>query len=261
MKKILIIKKIVMFYLSLIIFLSLGQIAWAQYPTKPITLIVCFAPGGTTDITARPLAEAASTFLGQPIIVVNKPGAGGAVALASLKRENPDGYTLGTIPGSAILIQHLRKVSYDAKKDFTPIIKFSETYAGVVVRADSPWKTFEDLLNYAKVNPGKIKYSTSGAGGFHHLVMERLGIQEKIKWVHMPFQGDHPAITAVLGGHADVMACSGFGTYVDAGQMKILSTYMPKRNPKYKDVPTWIELGYIISASSFVGIIGPKGTP
>ena len=261
MRRTLTVKKIVVVHFFIIIFLALGQVGWAQYPTKPITLVVCYAPGGTTDITARPLADAASKFLGQPIIVVNKPGGGGAVALTSLKNEKPDGYTLCTIPGSAILIQHQRKVPYDATKDFTSIIKFSETFAGVVVRADSPWKTFKELLSDAKAHPGKIKYGTSGAGSFHHLLMERLAIQEGIKWIHMPFPGDHPAITAVLGGHADVMACSGFSAYVDSGQMKILSTYMPKRYPRYPDVPTWVELGYKISGTSFAGIVGPKNIP
>jgi len=251
------------FWLAFILFfLTLGQIGWSQYPTKPITMIVGWAAGGSTDVTIRALSEAASKILGQPIVVLNKPGGGSAVALALLKNEKPDGYTIGNISAAGITSQHMRKVPYDVAKDFTPIMRYADYTMGVVVRVDSPWKTFKQLVEYARANPGKIKYSTPGAGTLHHLVMEALSVREGIKWTHIPFEGGHPATTALLGGHVDVEASSSeWKPHVESGTLRLLSTYMPERLATYPDVPTWIESGYNISTSSLVGIIGPQGIP
>jgi tripartite-type tricarboxylate transporter receptor subunit TctC len=242
-----------------LLFISNG---WAQYPTKPINLLIGWGAGGATDITLRTLSEAAGKILGQPIVLLNKPGGGSAVALALLKNEKPDGYTIGNISAAGILSQYMRKVPYDALTDFTPIIRYGDYTYGVVVRAESPWKTFQELVDYAKANPGKIKYSTSGAGTFHHLVMEALARQEGIKWTHIPYKGGHEATTAILGGHVDVEACSSeWKPYVESGKLRLLSTYNPNRLPKFPEAPTWVELGYKIAASGGIGVIGPKGLP
>lgn len=236
--------------------------AWAQYPTKPINLLIGWGAGGATDITLRTLSEAAGKILGQPIVLLNKPGGGSAVALALLKNEKPDGYTIGNISAAGILSQYMRKVPYDALTDFTPIIRYGDYTYGVVVRAESPWKTFQELVEYAKANPGKIKFSTSGAGTFHHLVMEALARQEGIKWTHIPYKGGHEATTAILGGHVDVEACSSeWKPYVESGKLRLLSTYNPNRLPKFPEAPTWVELGYKIAASGGIGVIGPQGLP
>ncbi len=244
---------------SSLLFISNG---WAQYPTKPINLLIGWGAGGATDVTLRTLSEAAGKILGQPIVVLNKPGGGSAVALALLKNEKPDGYTIGNISAAGILSQYMRKVPYDVLTDFTPIIRYGDYTYGVVVRTESPWKTFPELVEYAKANPGKIKFSTSGAGSFHHLVMEALAHQEGIKWTHIPYKGGHEATTAILGGHVDVEACSSeWKPYVESGRLRLLATYNPNRLPRFPDAPTWAELGYKIAATGMVGVIGPKGLP
>lgn len=245
------------------IFLIGPSTTWAQpYPAKPINMLIGWGAGGTVDITLRILCESASKTLGQPIVVINKPGGGSAVALALLKNENPDGYTIGNLSPAGMLSQFMRKVPYDVMADFTPIMRYGDYAYGVAVRTESPWKTFKELVDYAKANPGKIRYSTAGAGTFHHLAMEALGNQEGIKWIHIPYKGGHEATTALLGGHVEVQAsASEWKPHVESGKLKLLSTYNPNRLPKYPDVPTWVELGYRIEASGYIGILGPKGLP
>ena len=138
--------------------------AQEKYPTKPITLIVGYPAGGSVDTCARPFTNAASKVLGQPIVIVNKPGGGSSVAMASLKNEKPDGYTIGLLISGAVISQHMRKVPYDTAKDFTPIMQYGVYLYGLVVQSDSPWKTFKEFIDYSKNNPGKIRYSTAGPG-------------------------------------------------------------------------------------------------
>ena len=180
-----------------------GVLAQEKYPARPINFLIGYPAGGTTDICARPLATAAGKILGQPIVIVNKPGGASAVAVATLKTEKPDGYTIGVLPSGAVLSQHMRKVPYDSAKDFTPIMQYAVYLYGLVVQTESPWKTFKDFIDYAKANPGKIRYSTAGPGTPQHLVMERLALKEKIKWTHIPFEGGGPAIAALMGGHVE----------------------------------------------------------
>ena len=234
-------------------------LAQEKYPTKPINFLIGYPAGGTTDVCARPLVAAASKILGQPIVVVNKPGGASAVAVATLKNEKPDGYTIGILPSGAVLSQHMRKVPYDSANDFTPIMQYAIYLYGLVVRPDSPWKTFPEFIDYAKANPGKIRYSTAGPGTPQHLVMERLAVKEKIKWTHIPFEGGAPAVSALLGGHVE--ACSQtteWKPHVEAGRLKLLTVYGEKRMIDFPNVPTLLELGFGISAPSLISIIGPK---
>ena len=179
--------------ISLPLSISISQKGWAQaqYPNKPITMIMGWGAGGSTDVTMRALCDAAGKMLGQPIVIQNKPGGGSAVGLALLKNEKPDGYTLGNISSAGITGQHLRKVPYDSTKDFTPIIRYGDYIHGITVRADAPWKNIKELVGFAKGNPGKLKYSSPGTGSSHHLVVEALGVQEGIKWTHIPYKGGH----------------------------------------------------------------------
>ncbi len=163
--------------------------AQEKYPMKPITLIVGYPAGGSVDVCARPFASAAGKILGQPIMIINKPGGGSSVAMALLKNEKPDGYTIGLLISGAVMGQHMREVPYDTAKDFTPIMQYGVYLYGLVVQSDSPWKTFNEFIDYAKANPGKILYSTAGPGTPQHLVMERLAMKEKITWKHIPFEG------------------------------------------------------------------------
>jgi len=163
--------------------------AQEKYPSKPVNLLVGYPAGGTTDLSARALALAASKVLGQPVVILNKPGGASSVAVASLKNEKPDGYTIGILPSGAVLGQHMRKVPYDSAKDFTPIMQYAVYLYALVVRADSPWKSCKEFIEFAKASPGKIRYGTGGSGTPQHLVMERLALKEKIKWTHIPFPG------------------------------------------------------------------------
>jgi tripartite-type tricarboxylate transporter receptor subunit TctC len=235
--------------------------AQEKYPTKPITLIIGYGAGGGTDTSTRPLAIAASKVLGQPIVVVNKTGGATAVAMAALKSEKPDGYTIGTLGGGVFLVPYLRKVSYDSVKDFTPIIQYAIFQYGLVVRSDSPWKTFKEFIAYAKGNPGKIRYSTSGPGNPQHLVMERLAIVENIKWTLIPYESGEEAVTALLGGHVEASSqTTTWKKYVEAGRFRFLAYYGEKRMTNFPDVPTLLELGYNITAApDFMALVGPKG--
>ena len=237
-----------------------SALAQEKYPTKPINFVIGYPGGGTTDICARPLVTAASKILGQPIVVLNKPGGGSAVAVASLKLEKPDGYTIGVLPSGAVLSQHMRKVPYDSAKDFTPIMQYGVYLYALVVRSDSPWKTLKEFIDYAKANPGKVRYSTAGSGTPQHLVMERLALKEKIKWTHIPFQGGVPAITALLGGHVEAASQSTeWKPHAESGRLRLLAVYGEKRMADFPNVPTLLELGYDIAAPSLISIVGPKG--
>jgi len=142
------------------------------YPNRPITLIVGYGGGGGTDVTARALADVAGSLLKQRIVVMNKPGGTSSVALSALKAEKPDGYTVGVMPSGGILASLLRMVPYDPIKDFTPIIQYEAYQDGLAVRSDSPWRTLKEFMDYAKNNPGKIRYASTGKGTPEALIME-----------------------------------------------------------------------------------------
>jgi len=231
-----------------------------KYPTKPITLIVGYPAGGSVDVCARPFAGAASKILGQPIMIMNKPGGGSSVAMALLKNEKPDGYTIGLLISGAVMGQHLREVPYDTARDFTPIMQYGIYLYGLVVRSDSPWKTFNEFIDYAKANPGKVLYSTAGPGTPQHLVMERLAMKEKITWKHIPFEGGGPAISALLGGHVQAAAqTTEWKKHVEFGRLRLLAVFGEKRMIDFPDVPTLLDLGYSITAPSLGSVVGPKG--
>jgi tripartite-type tricarboxylate transporter receptor subunit TctC len=239
-----------------------SEVVWAQqkYPTKPINFLIGFPAGGATDVCARPLVMTAGKILGQPIVVVNKPGGASAVAVATLKTEKPDGYTIGILGSGAVFSQHMRKVPYDTARDFTPIMQYAVYLYGLVVKADSPWKTFPEFIDYAKNNPGKIRYSTAGSGSPQHLVMERLAMKEKIKWTHIPFQGGSPAIAALLGGHVEAASqTTEWKAHVESGALRLLAVYGEKRMIDFPNVPTLLELGQEMTAASLISIAGPKG--
>lgn len=246
----------------LIIMLAISPSALAEYPDKPITMIVAFDPGGATDVSTRVICDLASKIIGQPIVVINKSGGTGSVALASLKKEKPDGYTICTVAGGIFISQHLRELPFDITKDFTPIIRYGDYGLPVLVRADSPWKTFKELVQYAKANPGKIRYGTSGSGSVYHLAMEALALQEGIKWIHIPFKGGNTVGIALLGGHIEVEnAGPSELKFVRSGQLRLLSSFGHSRLPSYPEIPTWSELGYNITMNHLAAFVGPKDMP
>ncbi|MFH1057609.1 MAG: tripartite tricarboxylate transporter substrate binding protein [Pseudomonadota bacterium] len=235
--------------------------AAADFPSKPITLIVPWAAGGSTDTCMRVLADNAQKHLGQPVVVENKPGGGGTVGPATMvATAKPDGYTLSQIPMGVFRLPHTMKTTWDPLTDFTWVIQLTGYTYGIVVKQDAPWKTLKELLDYAKANPGKVTYATPGVGVMQHVTMEKLAQKEGIKWVHVPQKGGIEVITATMGGHVMVGAeTSGWAPQVASGDLRLLAIWTAERSNKWPDVPTLKELGYGIVASSPFGIAGPKG--
>jgi tripartite-type tricarboxylate transporter receptor subunit TctC len=249
-------------FLSGIIFLFPVLSPAQSYPTKPISILVGFAPGGTMDVSTRVLAGKAEKSLGQPFIITNNGGGGGSVALGIVGKEKADGYSLaGCTSTGLIRIPQFRTVPYKLE-DFVPIMHFGAPQTKVMVRSDSPFKTFKDLVEYGKKNPGKVTYSSTGVGSPMHLAMEYVGKQEGIQWTHVPYPGSAPALTALLGGH--VTAQSGSTEWIPqikAGAVRLLGTHGEKRMKLFPEVPTFRELGYDFINETVFMVAAPKGTP
>jgi tripartite-type tricarboxylate transporter receptor subunit TctC len=174
--------------------------AAADFPSKPVTLICPWPPGGSTDVMMRAIAEATGKHLGQPVVIDNKPGGSGTVGPATLAAAGrPDGYTITQIPITVFRLPHMIKATWDPMKDFTYIIHLTGYTFGVVVKADSPWKTWGEFIAHAKANPGKVTYATPGAGTTLHITMEQIAAKEGIKWTHVPMKGGAETTPAVLG--------------------------------------------------------------
>jgi tripartite-type tricarboxylate transporter receptor subunit TctC len=236
------------------------------YPSKAINLWVGWGAGSGTDISQRAIATLASKTLKQPIVVSNVTGGGGTLVLGRLKGEKPDGYTVANTSSATLSrIPHLQPVPYDPKdplKDFTPIMSYSYYLYGLAVKSDSPWKTFEDFIAYAKAHPGKIRYSTSGVGTGQHLVMEYLASKEKIKWTHIPFTASPQAVAACLGGHVEAVSQTPeWKEQVDAGALRLLICWNDKRMPFYPNIPTLKEKGHDFAVQALINLYGPANTP
>jgi len=239
--------------------LALGQ----DYPTKPINLLVGYPAGGSTDLSVRALAAEAAKILKQPIVVSNVAGAAGTLVLGRVKAEKPDGYTIFNAPTANFCrIPHLQAVPYDPLKDFSFIMQFGLYQYGLVVRADSPWKTFEEFIDYAKKNPRKVNYGTSGLGTGQHLAMEYLANKEKIEWNHVPFPGGLQAVTALLGGHVQAVSqTTEWKEHVNAGTLRLLVVWTDQRLKAFPNVPTLREKGYPFAVHSALSFMGPAGMP
>jgi tripartite-type tricarboxylate transporter receptor subunit TctC len=241
--------------------LALGMApAFAQdFPTRPITLICPWPAGGPTDTHLRKLAEIAGRYLGQPVIVENKPGAGGMIGPAGMASgAKPDGYTISQLTVNAFRQPYMQKVDWDPLRDFTYIIGISGYTFGLVVRADSPIKSFGDFVAYAKANPGRLSYASTGNGTSPHLLVEDLAAKAGLELLHIPFKGNADSTQALMGGH--VMAQSdatGWGKFVDAGTFRLLVTFGEQR--ARWGAPTAKELGYDVVSYSPYGLVGPKG--
>ena len=239
----------------------IGQALADTFPSKPITLIVPWPAGGSTDRHMRVLAEAAARHLGQNVIIENKPGAGGTLAPGMMAlTAKPDGYTIAQFPMGMLRVPHMQKTLWNPLTDFSHIIGVSGYTFGFTVRADSPYKTFKDYVEAARKSPGKIDYGSTGIGTSPHLLMEELSENAKISLNHVPFKGNADLQQALLGGH--VMAQSdatGWDKFVDNGQMRLLVTFGDKRTKRWPDVPTAKDLGYNVVSSSPYGLVGPKG--
>ena len=235
--------------------------AQAQYPSRPVTFIVPWPPGGSTDIAMRALASIAEKHLGGRIVIENKPGVSGTMGAQALAQNaRPDGYTISQMPITVFRLPHMMKTAFDPSADFTWIIHLTGYTFGVVVRSDAPWKNWGELIAYARANPGKLTYATPGNGTSLHITMEDIAQREGIKWVQVPFKGFADANAALLGGHVDMQADStGWAEQVNGGRLRLLVTWGAQRTKRWPQVPTLKDLGYPIVSNSPYGIAGPKG--
>ena len=247
--------------------MGLGSAAWAQgaYPTKTVTMVVPTAAGGTTDLSARMVAQALAPVLGQSVVVDNKGGGNGNIAASIVKRAEADGYTLlMQYSGYHVISPHLTKVAQWAQSDFQPIANVISAPQIIVVRADLPVKTLPELIAYAKANPGKLNYASSGNGSLQHVTGAMLEQQAGVKMVHVPYKGTGPALQDLLGGQVDLT----FGTappfmpHVQSGKLRVLAVTGKQRLPSLPNVPTTAEAGYPgVNATSWFAVFAPKATP
>jgi tripartite-type tricarboxylate transporter receptor subunit TctC len=237
------------------------------YPTRPLTMVVPFAPGGIADITGRPLAQAMSRILGQPIVIENRPGAGGGVGMVHVTRQRADGYTILMALSSILTIPEAdrangRQPTYQMNQ-FTPVALVSADPTVLLVRADSPWKSVGDLIRDARERSGKITYSSSGIYGTLHVAIEMLAQSGGAKLLHVPFGGGGPAMSALLGGQVEVTAqAPGVASpHVKSGKVRMLGSWGAQRLKAFPDVPTMREAGYEAEFYIWSGVFAPAGLP
>jgi len=249
------------------VLLAAPVLAQDIYPSRPITMVVPFPPGGVADLTGRPTAFAMEKSLKQRIIVENKAGAGGAVGMAAVANAKADGYTIMMALSSISIIPPAerlfdRKPAYEMSQ-LAPIALISADPTVLVVRGDSPWKTVKDFIDDAKNRPEKINYSSSGIYGTLHMAMEIFASAAGIKLWHVPYQGGGPAVTALIGGQVDALASgpSAVIGQIKAGKLRPLASWGEKRLASLPDVPTFKELGYNAEFYIWSGLFAPAGTP
>lgn len=236
----------------------------ADYPVRPIKLLVGFAAGGATDITFRKLGELAAKQLGQPIIIENKPGAGATLAPTTMaKVEDPDGYTIAAATAGLLRYPYMQKVDWDPIKDFTWIAGLGGYSFVLAVNAESPIKTVADLVAFAKKNPGSLTVSTAGAGTTMHLLAEALAGMAGVEITHVGYRGSSESSTAVLGGHAmaTVDAAGTIMPYAESGKMRVLLSFDPEPVAWMPGVPTAKSVGYDLVYPAPYGLVGPKNMP
>ncbi|MCY1511359.1 hypothetical protein D9M68_457750 [compost metagenome] len=242
--------------------LPFGVRAVGGFPEKPIRVMVGFSAGGVTDIVVRALAESASSVFGQPIIVENKLGAGGVMPAYQLQNATPDGYTIGLIAHSVFRLPYISNIKWDPAADLDYIIRLTGFTWGLVVAADSPIKTFEDYVAYARKNPGKMTYGTVGSLTTQHLTMEQISASLGLQLTNVPYKGVAEALPALMGGHImSVADASSWVPYVTSGKMRLLVVWTEKRVPRFPDVPTLRDVGIDMVQTSPWGLAAPKGTP
>jgi tripartite-type tricarboxylate transporter receptor subunit TctC len=248
--------------ISLVLALGLPAMA-AEYPTKPIILVIPYPAGGSTDLTGRALANAAKKYLGQPIICENKSGGGGSVGPSLVLPKPPDGYTIGIITSSPTIAYHMGKLNFNPIDDLTHIMRWGGYLFGLVVQTGSQWKTMQEFIQNSKQNPQKISYGSPGVGTPPHLAMEELAsLAGGVQWLHVPYKGGAESNAGLLGGHVEAVSdSSGWAHLVDAGKFRLLITYGYQRSTRYPQVPTLKEIGYDMVSPGPIGLIGPKGMP
>jgi tripartite-type tricarboxylate transporter receptor subunit TctC len=245
------------------VLLAIAAPAAAQFPSKPIRMLVPFGAGSSTDIVMRILAQPLGQALGQPVVVENKPGADGAIAAVELAKAAPDGHTLMLATNSPMsATPHLRKVSYDPLTDFTPVSQVGYYTFFVLTHPSVPARTLQELIDYARANPGKLNYATGNTSGIVMTAM--LASQANMQLVHIPYKSEPPAITDLLSGTIQVMISS-YATvapHLREGKLRALVTTLPNRSPLMPDVPSIVEAGFPkFTVSPWAGVFGPARMP
>ncbi|GAB7550111.1 tripartite tricarboxylate transporter substrate binding protein [Cupriavidus sp. 8B] len=233
-----------------------------RYPVRPIKLIVPWPAGGATDISMRVLAELAGRELGQPIVVENKPGAGGTLVGGALAAARPDGYTIGQLPLTVYRFAPQQKTSWQPLRDIQPVLMISGYTFGIVVPADSQFHTLDDLIAWGRAHPGALTVGSTGIGTTAHFAMEDVLGRSGVRYVHVPYRGTADQMLAVANG--SLMAgvnSTGFAPFVDSGRMRLLAVFSAQRSARWPDVPTVSELGFDHAIhNSPYGIGVPRGT-
>jgi tripartite-type tricarboxylate transporter receptor subunit TctC len=237
------------------------------YPSKPITMVVPFPPGGVADIVARPAADAMSRYLKQPVVIENKAGAGGGIGMGFVAKAKPDGYTVLLALSSISILPEADKVTgrqpLYALDQFVPIARFTADPTVLAVRSDSPWKTLSDFIADAKRRPGAITYGSSGNYGTMHMPMEMFASAAGIKLLHVPYTGGGPAVVGLLSGNVDALS-TGPSTviqHVKAGKVRVLASWGEKRLASLPEVPTLTESGVPATFFQWSALFAPTGTP
>lgn len=246
-----------------VFFADLGypQSEVAKYPNQPITFISPNSPGASAELACRLMAKTAEKFLGQPIPFVNKTGGGLTIGCAAIASAKPDGYTIGyTATSPIVIVPFLEKLPYKGPEDFTQIMQFAEVNFGVIVRPNSPFKSFSDLISYARKNPQK-KLTYGSATAISQLTVEQIAKKEGIQFTLIPFKGSPETEAALLGGHIDFSATGFSNAQIDAGQTRLLLLFSEQRRTEYPEIPILKDLGYYFPAPMYINIAGPKGLP
>jgi tripartite-type tricarboxylate transporter receptor subunit TctC len=239
-------------------------LAQSSFPTKPVTIWVGFSAGGGTDIIIRSLAEGTEKSFRQKIVVMNKPGGGGTVCASLLSKEKPDGYTLGASTDTPVTrAPHLVDLNYDPLLDLSFIIRVGKWKNVFVVRADSPFKKWEDVVDWAKKNPGQLIHAHPGVGTSNHLAMVKVALKEGFTYKHVPFAGDAPTVSALLGGHVTIASgsCVVWQSHIEAKAVRVLLVIEREGVDFLPEAPTFQKMNYDFEMSSSVIIYAPKGTP
>ena len=240
--------------------LPLPRAVAQAFPSRPITLVCPWPPGGGGDLQLRTLAKAAGAILGQNMIVENRPGATGTIGAASIVRAKPDGYTLAQSHNAVLRQPYVTTTSWNAVKDFTYIIGVSDNPFGLVVKTDAPWRSFQEFLDYARQNPGVVTIAVPGKGSPGHQMADQIATARGLQWTPVPYKGTADSLQALIGGHVTAAAEStGWVPYVDSGRARLLAVFSDRRMKRYPNVPTLKELGVNAADYSPWGIVGPAG--
>jgi tripartite-type tricarboxylate transporter receptor subunit TctC len=242
---------------------GLGMAQAADYPVRPIELVVPSSAGGGTDVMARNFADAARKHLPQPFVVTDKPGVSGGLGMGEVQRAAPDGYKVAVLISELAIIPHLGMIKFGVQ-DFIPVARLNADPGTVTVRADAPWNTLEEFIAHARKNPGAVAMGNAGSGSIWHLAAAAVEQKTNVRFNHVPFQGAAPSVVALLGGHVDAIAVSPaeVSAHVATGKLKVLGVMAEQRlGGQYAGAPTFKERGIDLSLGTWRGLGVPPGTP